>query len=118
MVRMSFMVTSKGYVVPFHQTLSRSNIYKSNILVGETGVACLCDFGLSRIKTYSTVTQVNPEGVSGTLQWTAPEQLINGSTSKQADIYSFAMTMYEVRIDFTHARQRFAHFVLALCTGL
>ena len=37
------------------------------------------------------------------MRWAAPEQLRNGGTSKEADVYSFAMTMYEVSLGALNA---------------
>lgn len=72
---------------------------QNNILIDERGVACLSDFGLSRIKLQTTTT-VGPNSENqkqqGTARWMAPEHLAGGTASKKSDIYSFAMTIYEV----------------------
>ena len=59
----------------------------------------LCDFGLSRVKSDVSSRTVVPgiQAPIGTRNWTAPE-LLNGGTLRYAcDIYSFGMTIYEVR---------------------
>ena len=68
-----------------------------NILVDNSGNALIADFGLA------TVTQ-NLDSVQGTTshrghtpRWAAPEVLNEGTHSKEADIFSFAMVMIEVR---------------------
>ena len=69
-----------------------------NILVDNSGLVCLADFGLA------TVTQ-NPSSMQNvsrpggfTPGWTAPEILEAKETcSKKADIFSLAMVMIEVR---------------------
>lgn len=70
-----------------------------NILVDAAGHARIAGFGLA------TVTRNRDSSGSGlsdqglTTQWLAPEILYgdNGSYSKQADVFSFAMVMIEVR---------------------
>ena len=68
-----------------------------NILVDGSGSALIADFGLAMVAQ-------NPDSVLSisrqrgyTPQWTAPEILNNGMHSKEADIFSFAMVMIEVR---------------------
>ena len=62
----------------------------------DSGNARIADFG------FTTVTQ-NLDSVQsaqcqrGTPRWTAPEVLDEGPYSKEADIFSFAMVMIEVR---------------------
>jgi len=65
--------------------------------VDDSGSALIADFGLAMI------TQ-NPDSILSishqrghTPRWTAPEILNDGMHSKEADIFSFAMVMIEVR---------------------
>jgi serine/threonine protein kinase len=72
--------------------------------VDEHGVACLCDFGLSKIRTHTT-TSLDLRGSAlsqGTAQWMAPEAMERGIVNKMTDIYSFGMTVYEVRVHPQH----------------
>ncbi|KAI0091054.1 kinase-like domain-containing protein [Irpex rosettiformis] len=91
---------SLGLEYLHRENVIHGDIKGSNILVGENGVACLCDFGISRIKTFATTLADRSDRarkkLKGTIRWSAPEQIRNGGTSKEADIYSFAITMYEV----------------------
>ena len=68
-----------------------------NVLVDDSGHARLADFGLA------TVTQ-NLDSVRSascqhglTARWAAPEVLKEGTYSKEADVFAFAMVMIEVR---------------------
>ena len=61
------------------------------------GRARIADFGL-------TVVTQNPDSIGTisfhdgyTVQWAAPEVFLEGTLSKQGDIYAFAMVMIEVR---------------------
>lgn len=56
--------------------------------------ACITDFGLARNQGASEETTTSG---GGTARWTAPEILQGqGSVSKEADVFSFAMVMIEV----------------------
>lgn len=77
---------------------SRSN--KANILINDSGWACLTDFGLSSIASLGC-TESSVQGPCGTFQWTAPELLRLTETepnppTKKSDIYAFAMVSIEV----------------------
>ena len=71
-----------------------------NILVDATGRARITDFGLTRV-TQNLDSIRSGSGEQGyTARWTAPEILNGeGEHSKEADIFSFAMVMIEVRRD-------------------
>ena len=76
---------------------------KSNILVNEHGRACLADYSLSNIRTYTTavIEKSMVEVPMGSVRWMAPEQMRQGSIDHATDAYSFGMTMYEVRSSTT-----------------
>ena len=68
-----------------------------NVLVDITGHAHIADFGLATV-TQSLDSAMSVECQRGhTARWTAPEVLDEGPYSKEADIFSFAMIMIEVR---------------------
>ena len=96
------MEISKQYVlrVALLLRLSLIGFYQRNILVGSTGRACLADFGLSRVKLYTTSAGIDKPMLerppAGTLRWMSPEQITRGELGTSTDVYSFAMTMYEV----------------------
>ena len=79
----------------------------------DSGNARIADFG------FATVTQ-NLDSVQsaqcqrGTPRWTAPEVLDEGSYSKEADIFSFAMVMIEVRYKQPSVCRTLAHRHFAL----
>ena len=74
---------------------------QKNILIDENGIPCLCDFGLSRIRTLLTQPPSTPldedKKPFGTLVYMSPEQMVYGTTNETSDVYSFGMTIYEVR---------------------
>lgn len=78
-------------------TFQRMTFGQLHILVDNSGRARIADFGLA------TITQNLDSIRSASLQhgcsprWTAPEILDGKRYSKEADIFSFAMVMIEVR---------------------
>jgi serine/threonine protein kinase len=91
------MGTSREYVVVpkscFTTVLTPG---QQNILVDDSGHARLADFGLSMVTK-------NPDSIPSaslhhgfTPRWTAPEVLMEHAYSEKADVFSFAMVMYEV----------------------
>jgi len=75
------------------------NVKCANILVSNTGEACICDFGMSKV--IEEVTEKSASATltaSGSARWLAPE-LIEGvisSPTKEADTYSYAMAILEL----------------------
>ena len=78
---------------------------QGNILITDGGVACLGDFGITGLITDHTVMEPgSPEIYNPSpIRYVAPEllnpsqfSLVNSNPSKESDIYSLAMTAYEV----------------------
>ena len=68
-----------------------------NILVDDFGHARIADFGFATV-TQNLDSVRSASGHHGhTVRWAAPEVLSEGTYSKEADIFSFAMVMIEVR---------------------
>ncbi|KAF9448073.1 kinase-like protein [Macrolepiota fuliginosa MF-IS2] len=74
-----------------------SDLKGANILITDSGLACITDFGLSSIMyADSTSTQVG-----GTTRWVAPELLDGGNTGLMrptyaSDMYALASVMFEI----------------------
>jgi len=69
----------------------------ANILVNSSGWACLTDFGLSSIASFSFTESTG----RGAFRWTAPElfritENKSETATKKSDIYAFAMVTIEV----------------------
>ena len=74
---------------------------QSNILIRDDGTACLADYDLFQIIGDAQLTSTN---IAGAARWTAPEifnsdeaKLVNLPYTAKSDVYSFAMTIIEVR---------------------
>ena len=70
---------------------------QSNILVDKSGHARITDFGLTRIIKHPHSVQSASHRRDLPLQWSAPEVLREGVYSKEADVFSLGMVVYEVR---------------------
>jgi len=68
------------------------------VLIGAGGVAKLTDFGLSVIMAGASNTISASEAGSHphTERWAAPEILDGGDVDEKADVYSFAMLLFEI----------------------
>ncbi|KAJ3062324.1 hypothetical protein HDU99_005254, partial [Rhizoclosmatium hyalinum] len=65
----------------------------SNVLVDDAGKAVVADFGLWE---YRRDVGIDGLARNGWRRWTAPEVLRGGNLKPHSDVYSFAMTMYEI----------------------
>jgi len=92
------MVMSRECVIDKPCFTTVLTLVQPNILVDDTGRARITDFGLATvIKNLDSVWSTS--GDKGhTVRWTAPEILNGeGTYGKEADVFSFAMVMIEVR---------------------
>ena len=69
------------------------DIKPGNILIGTNKQAKLTDFGIS--KDESRLTKITTGGITGTVDYAAPEQL-KGKVSHYSDIYPFGVILYKV----------------------
>ena len=68
------------------------------MLVTEHGRAVLCDFGLSMVLDQMSCQSVSSRGAAGTVQFMAPEIILEDSRTLASDVYAFGMTAYEVSL--------------------
>jgi len=68
-----------------------------NILVDDSGHARIAGFGLATVIQNLDSIRSASTPYSHITRWVAPEVLMEGNYSKDADIFSFAMIMFEVR---------------------
>ena len=92
------MEISRGYVVVLNLVSIMLTLNQQSILVDSSGRARITDFGLATVtQRVGSVLSILDE-YQQTARWTAPEILNDqGSYSKQADIFSFAMVTIAVR---------------------
>ena len=96
------MEISEGYAIVLdHLTAGILTPNQSTVLVDTTGRARITDCGLSVVTRSLDSVQSAPDEREHSTRWTAPEILGNqGTFSKEADVFSFAMVMIEVRYRF------------------
>ena len=81
------------YGKKYHGIIHR-DLKPGNVMVTNSGVVKLMDFGIAKPLTASTRTM---EGVvMGTMQYLAPEQLDGKDVDERADIYSLGSVVYEM----------------------
>jgi len=67
-----------------------------NLLLDRYGVVKVCDFGVSRLLAGSDASVVDKGRLRGSLPYMAPERLRVAAYSTPSDVYSFAVTAWEI----------------------
>jgi len=80
-------LTSEGIV---HRDLAARNI-----LLNENYEAIVCDFGMSRV-VVDTSQYGKTKSETGPLKWMPPESLTGQKYSEKSDVWSFAVTCWEI----------------------
>jgi serine/threonine-protein kinase len=70
------------------------DVKPGNLLVSDTGVVKLADFGIARATDQSSITQVG--SVLGTAAYLAPEQARGEPAGPRADLYSLGVVAYQL----------------------
>lgn len=86
--------SAAGLVHAHRSGVVHRDIKPENILVSERGETKLVDFGIARIAGQETLTASG--AVLGTLAYMAPEQADGLRPGPAADVYSLALTLYEL----------------------
>jgi len=78
---------TEGMVFVHNMGIIHLDLKSKNILLGKNGIVKISDFGLAKIKQ---------SNFTGTFGWMAPEVLRGESITKAADVYSFAVIVWEM----------------------
>ncbi|KAF8501228.1 kinase-like domain-containing protein, partial [Hysterangium stoloniferum] len=81
---------AEGVAFLHSRKITHGDIRAENVLVSDTGVARLADFGLSRGDNFGLNTS---PGIGGSTRWMSPETLQGSEINEQSDIWGFGMTV-------------------------
>ncbi|KZO99076.1 kinase-like protein [Calocera viscosa TUFC12733] len=113
------VATGLKYLHSLDPPLVHGDLSARNILVRESGEACLADFGLSRVLLKVEGSESSgSSALQGNPRWLAPERLDphkygmspTESMAPASDVYSFGMVVFELytnRIPFHEAHNRY-----------
>ncbi|HEX5496809.1 MAG TPA: Stk1 family PASTA domain-containing Ser/Thr kinase [Mycobacteriales bacterium] len=76
--------------------LAHRDVKPENVLLSDTGVVKVADFGLARAVASATSTQSG--SVMGTVAYVAPEQVSRGTADARTDVYSAGIMLYELLV--------------------
>jgi len=73
------------------ENIIHRDLKSNNLLVDSNGNVKITDFGFARVKnTTKTMTKC------GTVNWIAPEIALGRNYTEKSDVYSYAITLYEI----------------------
>lgn len=84
----------KGVAYLHEKNIVHRDLKSPNVLLDGQFHAKICDFGLSKIKLKSTIKTVSP--LVGTLRWIAPEVIEGSGHSKESDVYTLGLVLWEL----------------------
>ena len=84
----------KGLEYAHRNGVIHRDVKPGNLLVSDTGVVKLADFGIARATDQSSITQVG--SVLGTAAYLAPEQARGEEAGPRSDIYSLGVVAYQL----------------------
>ena len=72
------------------------DIKSANIMITDTGLVKVMDFGIARTMSEGSATQAHTAGIVGTAQYFSPEQARGESVDARTDLYSTGVVLYEM----------------------
>lgn len=72
------------------------DIKAANVMITDTGLVKVMDFGIARAVSEGSATQAHTAGIVGTAQYLSPEQARGESVDARTDLYSTGVVLYEM----------------------
>jgi serine/threonine-protein kinase len=72
------------------------DIKSANVMITDTGLVKVMDFGIARAISDGSATQAHTTGIVGTAQYFSPEQARGESVDARTDLYSTGVLLYEM----------------------
>jgi serine/threonine protein kinase len=85
---------TEGLSVAYRKGIIHRDIKPENIMITNTGVAKIMDFGLAKLRGTATMTE--PGTRIGTVDYAAPEQVMGDKGDHRSDIFSLGVVLYEL----------------------
>ena len=86
---------AEGMQAIHNVNIIHQDLKPENILLTQKGVVKITDFGIS--ETFrSSKSRIEESDVKGTFVYASPEQLVGKNVGKEADIWSFGVTLYHI----------------------
>jgi serine/threonine protein kinase/Flp pilus assembly protein TadD len=83
-----------GLEAAHKEGITHRDIKSGNIMITESGIVKIMDFGLAKVKGGSKVTQMG--STVGTIDYMSPEQTRGDEVDNRADIWSLGVVIYEM----------------------
>ncbi|CAB1105815.1 unnamed protein product [Ectocarpus sp. CCAP 1310/34] len=85
---------ARGMTFLHDKGILHRDLKSANVLMFTNGRLKICDFGLSKVKTY--LSSRPTRGAVGTTQWMSPEEMNESPANELTDVYSFGVLCFEV----------------------
>ncbi len=83
-----------GLAHAHHLNIIHRDLKPANLMLTDTGVIKITDFGIARVLGTSRMTR--PGGVVGTLEYMSPERVRGLEADARSDLYSVGIVLYEL----------------------